>query len=67
MLDDEEELIELLEQLKTEHRDLDVVIDQLIDAPPVDFIRLQRLKKRKLSLKDQILKIESMLVPDIIA
>jgi len=67
MLDDEEELIEMLEHLKIEHRDLDVVIDQLIQSPPVDFLRLQRLKKRKLVLKDQIIKIESMLVPDIIA
>ena len=67
MLDDEEELIEMLEHLKIEHRDLDVVIDQLIQSPPVDFLRLQRLKKRKLALKDQIIKIESMLVPDIIA
>ncbi len=67
MLDDEEELHEMLEQLKMEHRDLDVVIEQLIDTPPVDFLRMQRLKKRKLALKDQISKLESLLVPDIIA
>jgi len=57
----------MLEQLKTEHRDLDVVIAQLADTVPVDFLRMQRLKKRKLFLKDSIAKIESMLLPDIIA
>ncbi|MBL1147654.1 MAG: DUF465 domain-containing protein [Pseudomonadota bacterium] len=67
MLDDEEEIHEMLEQLKMEHRDLDVVIEQLIDTPPVDFLRIQRLKKRKLALKDQISKLESLLLPDIIA
>ena len=68
MLQEEiEELEKTLEQLKTEHRDLDVILQQLADAVPVDFLRLQRLKKRKLFLKDSILKIESMLVPDIIA
>ena len=66
----EEELDELqrkLEELKTEHRDLDIVIQQLSESIPVDFLRLQRLKKRKLALKDMIRKIEDMLTPDIIA
>ena len=68
MLQEEiEELEKTLEQLKTEHRDLDVILQQLADAVPVDFLRLQRLKKRKLFLKDSISKIESMLLPDIIA
>lgn len=66
-LEEQEELQNMLEQLKTEHRDLDIVIDQLSESVPVDFLRLQRLKKRKLFLKDSILKIESMLLPDIIA
>ena len=66
-MDDTEEIKEKLEQLKTEHRDLDVVIEQLAGAAPVDFLRLQRLKKRKLHLKDHIAKLESLLVPDIIA
>lgn len=65
--EEQEELERMLEQLKTEHRDLDVVIQQLSDSVPVDFLRLQRLKKRKLFLKDSISKIESMLLPDIIA
>jgi hypothetical protein len=56
-----------LEALKSEHRDLDEVIDRLVEKPPFDQLQLQRLKKRKLGLKDQILKLESRLIPDIIA
>jgi hypothetical protein len=55
-----------LAALKTEHRDLDEVIARLAERTPVD-LELQRLKKRKLSLKDQITRIESELLPDIIA
>ena len=68
MLEDEQEDLErMLEQLKTEHRDLDIIIQQLSESTPIDFLRLQRFKKRKLFLKDSIHKIESMLLPDIIA
>lgn len=56
-----------LAELKSEHRDLDDVIQQLVDSGTADQIRLQRLKKRKLQLKDQIAKIEDGLLPDIIA
>ncbi|WP_421999738.1 YdcH family protein [Reyranella sp.] len=56
-----------LEALKSEHRDLDEVIDRLIEKPPFDQLQLQRLKKRKLGLKDEILRLESRLIPDIIA
>lgn len=63
----EEELREQLTILQQEHRDLDEVINKLMTTPPIDFIQLQRLKKRKLSLKDEIQKIESSLIPDIIA
>ena len=56
-----------LEALKSEHRDLDEVIERLLEKPPFDQLQLQRLKKRKLGLKDQILKLESELHPDIIA
>jgi hypothetical protein len=56
-----------LEALKSEHRDLDEVIDRLLEKPPFDQLQLQRLKKRKLGLKDQIIKLESRLIPDIIA
>jgi hypothetical protein len=56
-----------LEALRSEHRDLDEVIDRLIEKAPFDQLQLQRLKKRKLGLKDQILRLESKLIPDIIA
>lgn len=56
-----------LVELKTEHRDLDDVIARLSDRQPFDQIQLQRLKKRKLQLKDLIAQIENQLLPDIIA
>lgn len=56
-----------LSDLKSEHRDLDDVIARLIEAQPFDQLQVQRLKKRKLMLKDQITQIESKLLPDIIA
>jgi hypothetical protein len=56
-----------LQALRSEHRDLDEVIDRLLATPPFDQLQLQRLKKRKLGLKDQILRLESQLIPDIIA
>ncbi len=67
LLEEQEEIEKQLIELKTEHRDLDIVLQQLASAVPVDFLRLQRLKKRKLFLKDSISKLESMLLPDIIA
>ncbi len=56
-----------LVELKTEHRDLDDVIARLSERQPFDQIQLQRLKKRKLHLKDLISQIENQLLPDIIA
>ncbi len=53
--------------LQTEHRDLDDAIARLADAHPVDQLRLQRMKKRKLCLKDEIARLEDILTPDIIA
>jgi hypothetical protein len=64
---DAEALKAKLAVLKTEHRDLDEVIAGLAERAPFDQLQLQRLKKRKLLLKDQISKIESELLPDIIA
>jgi len=64
---DTEALKARLAALKTEHRDLDETIARLAARAPVDQLELQRLKKRKLLLKDQITKIESELLPDIIA
>jgi hypothetical protein len=56
-----------LEELRTEHRDLDDVIQRLAETSPFNQLQIQRLKKRKLALKDQITKLESKLLPDIIA
>lgn len=56
-----------LEELRSEHRDLDDVIRQLSETSPFNQLQIQRLKKRKLSLKDQIIQLESKLLPDIIA
>ncbi|WNJ99019.1 DUF465 domain-containing protein [Thalassospiraceae bacterium LMO-JJ14] len=64
---DTESLKTQLNDLQLEHRDLDDVIEHLIETRPFDQLQIQRLKKRKLSLKDQIRKIESQLLPDIIA
>ena len=63
----EQELLKRLELLKTEHRDLDAAISALTDAGTGDQLRIARLKKRKLRLKDQISLIEDTLLPDIIA
>ena len=61
----EQELRKRLENLRIEHRDLDLVISHLIETPPADDLLVRRLKKRKLLLKDRILQLEEMLVPDI--
>lgn len=53
--------------LRNEHRELDEVISQLIQKGSHNQIKVQRLKKRKLSIKDQILAIENNILPDIIA
>ncbi|MBO6560308.1 MULTISPECIES: YdcH family protein [Nisaea] len=64
---DREELSRRLEELKVEHRDLDDVIARLAEDGPFNQLQIQRLKKRKLLLKDQIIRLESELLPDIIA
>ena len=56
-----------LEELRSEHRDLDDVIQRLAETSPFNQLQIQRLKKRKLALKDQMIKLESKLLPDIIA
>jgi hypothetical protein len=66
----EEELVQIrqrLHELELEHHDLDDVIDRLARDPSLDRLRLQRLKKRKLVLKDQISRLRARLIPDIIA
>lgn len=58
---------EKLSQLELEHRDLDDVIHALMSQEDFDQLKVSRLKKRKLSLKDQISSLRNQLIPDIIA
>jgi hypothetical protein len=67
MKQDNDELEAQLAQLRQEHRDLDAAIAALYNAPGSDLLQVQRLKKRKLHLRDQIIQIEDQLTPDIIA
>jgi hypothetical protein len=67
IMTDTELLRRKLEELRLEHRDLDDVISRLAESAPMSQVQLQRLKKRKLMLKDQIALLESKLLPDIIA
>ena len=56
-----------LAELKQEHRDLDQAIGALVESGAADQLQIQRLKKRKLKLKDQIRQIEDLQLPNIIA
>jgi hypothetical protein len=65
---EEEEVRRELLQLRQEHRDLDAAIEAMVETgASADTIRIQRLKKRKLVLKDRIAVLEDRLLPDIIA
>ena len=66
-MDQNQEIKYQLEELKSEHRDLDEAIARIAETAPFDQIHIQRLKKRKLILKDQIAILEDQLLPDIIA
>ena len=66
-MQDREALERRLETLRSEHRDLDDVIERISGGNAFDQLQIKRLKKRKLMLKDEIARIESKLVPDIIA
>lgn len=68
MLQDRESLLGQLLELRSEHRDLDTVINRMTSETAfIDQLYLQRLKKRKLLLKDRITRLESQLIPDNIA
>ena len=67
MLNDRDAILRKLHELRSEHRDLDTVVVRLTEAGPIDQLQLQRLKKRKLMLKDEIARLESRLIPDSIA
>ena len=66
MLADRDSLLRRLHEMRSEHRDLDTVIARL-ESEMADQLQLQRLKKRKLKLKDEIAWLESRLLPDITA
>lgn len=59
------EIVQRLVELKNEHHELDEIIDVLIRSGEVDELKIKRLKKRKLSIKDMITLYEDMLIPDI--
>jgi hypothetical protein len=63
----ESQLAAELARLQTEHRDLDAAIFALEGIAAADQLQIQRLKKRKLLLKDQIIRISDQITPDIIA
>lgn len=67
MMTDRDTLLRKLHELRSEHRDLDTVISRIGFQPPTDQLHIQRLKKRKLLLKDEIAWLESRLIPDSIA
>ena len=65
--EEEREIRRELAELRQEHRDLDLAIAAMIESGTVDTIRIQRMKKRKLALKDRIAALEDRRLPDIIA
>ena len=66
-MNNDKKLIEKLKSYEQEHLDLDQILIQLQEKNTVDFLQIQRLKKRKLILKDKIIDIKNRLEPDIIA
>ncbi len=65
--DEQRAIREHIERLRQEHRDLDVAIEALMASGAADRLQLQRLKKRKLALRDRLKRLEDELTPDIIA
>ena len=66
-MNEKNELLNKLHRLEQEHRDLDEVLIQLQEKQTIDLLQIQRLKKRKLILKDKINYLRNKLEPDIIA
>ncbi|MHA6722696.1 YdcH family protein [Sphingomonas sp. RS2018] len=64
---DDAEIRQRIAYLRTEHRDLDAATAALMAGTGPDQLQIARLKKRKLALKDELARLEDMLVPDIIA
>jgi hypothetical protein len=59
------EIVQRLVELKNEHRELDEIIEVLIRSGEIDELKIKRLKKRKLLIKDMVIVYEDMLIPDI--
>ena len=66
-MNENSKLLKKLKEYEQEHLDLDQILIQLQEKHTVDFLQIQRLKKRKLVLKDKISEIKNKLEPDIIA
>ena len=66
-MEETNKLLDVLKNFEQEHRDLDEILIRLQEKNTVDFLQIQRLKKRKLILKDKILEIQNKLEPDSIA
>ncbi|HPF48063.1 MAG TPA: DUF465 domain-containing protein [Emcibacteraceae bacterium] len=64
---DEGDILEKIQQLRVQHRDLDDAISALIYSGTSNMLQIKRLKKQKLMLKDKIAQLEDQLLPDIIA
>ena len=60
-------ILEKMNNILTEHRDLDDIIEKLMENPVADRLQIQRLKKRKLQLKDELSRLREKILPDIIA
>jgi Uncharacterized conserved small protein containing a coiled-coil domain len=66
-MNEQEQLKKKLERLKDEHRELDTMINNMLSESIVNQLAVQRLKKKKLQVRDQIAKINALFLPDIIA
>lgn len=64
---DDDDILEKIQQLRVQHRDLDDAINALISSGTTNMLQVKRLKKQKLMLKDKITQLEDDLLPDIIA
>lgn len=64
---EETDILEKIQELRVQHRDLDDAIAALLSSGTSNMLQIQRLKKQKLLLKDKIAKLEDELLPDIIA
>ena len=66
-MSDKNKLVQKLKDYEQEHLDLDQILIQLQEKHTVDFLQIQRLKKRKLILKDKMIELKNKIEPDIIA